>query len=171
MPFYETMFLTRQDLSSSQNEKLAKSLQDIIEANDGTISRTEFWGLRNLTYRINKNRKAHYILFNMDASAEAIEQMEEELRYNDNVLRYMTLRTEDLPTEASIAAQDNDRAESFADSITDDGNEEADKAEAEKEKEEEPEEKAESKDKSDASDNQEDEENNDHVEADEKEGK
>lgn len=171
MPFYETMFLTRQDLSSSQNEKLAKSLQEIIEANDGTISRTEFWGLRNLTYRINKNRKAHYIVFNMETSPEAIEQMEEELRYNDNVLRYMTLRIEDLPTEASIAVQDNDRAESIPDSITedgsitDDGDEAPEKTEAEAEAEAEAE--TETEDNEDQAEADEDEQ----VEADKKEGK
>lgn len=148
MPYYETLFLTRQDLSSSQNENLAKDLQQIIESNDGEIARTEFWGLRNLTYRINKNRKAHYILFNMEASHDAMQRMEEELRYNDNVLRFMTLRTEDLPTEESIAVQDNDRAESIADSITEEEEEgtnteaPAEEAETEEESAEEAEAKA-----------------------------
>jgi small subunit ribosomal protein S6 len=96
MPLYESVFIARQDISSTQAEALTDGFAEIIANQGGTVSKKEYWGLRNLAYRIKKNRKGHYTLLNIDAPAAAINEMERNMRLNEDVLRYMTVRVEEL---------------------------------------------------------------------------
>ena len=102
MPFYEHIFIARQDVSAQHVEELAAQLGEIIKEGGGTVTKTEHWGLRNLAYRINKNRKGHYVLMNLDAPHEAVAEMERNMRLNDNFIRQMTIRVEALDDGPSV---------------------------------------------------------------------
>lgn len=109
MAFYEHVFLTRQDVSGQRVDELVEQFKGIIEAGGGSIGKTEYWGLKNLAYRINKNRKAHFSLLNLDAPHEAVFEMERQMRINEDVLRFMTVRVDELEEEPSIQMQKKDR--------------------------------------------------------------
>ncbi len=113
MPLYETVFITRQDLSQGQNDDLAKQMQQIVQDNGGKIANTEYWGLRQLAYKINKNKKGHYTLFHIDGPAVAKDELERNLRMSEDVLRFMTVRIEEFAKEASAvlrnAGSEDDR--------------------------------------------------------------
>ena len=94
MPLYENVIIARQDISAQQVEALTESLQGIVQDNGGTVERIEQWGLRNLAYRIKKNRKGHYFMMNIDASAETMRELERNVRINEDVIRYMSIRVE-----------------------------------------------------------------------------
>lgn len=96
MPFYETVFIARQDLSDAQVKTLTDGYEKIIKDNGGKIAKTENWGLRTLAYKINKNRKGHYVLIESDAPAAAVIELERNLRLNEDILRYMTIREDEL---------------------------------------------------------------------------
>jgi small subunit ribosomal protein S6 len=96
MALYEAVFIARQDISAAQAEALGEKYQGIIAQNGGKVTKTEYWGLKNLAYRIKKNRKGHYTLLNLDAPAAAIREMERNLRIDEDVLRYLTVRVEEL---------------------------------------------------------------------------
>ena len=102
MPYYENVFLARQDVSAQQVTALTDSLSGIIKDNGGTVTKTEYWGLRNLAYRIKKNRKAHYVLMNIDAPVAAVREMERNMRINESVIRHMTLRVDELEEGPSV---------------------------------------------------------------------
>lgn len=102
MPFYETVFIARQDLSEAQVKDLTDGYQKIITEAGGKIHKVENWGLRNLAYRINKNRRGHYVLIESDVEAPAIHEMERTMRLNEDILRYMTTREDALSTGPSI---------------------------------------------------------------------
>jgi small subunit ribosomal protein S6 len=95
MPLYESVVITRQDISSAQVDTLADDLTKILEDNGGKVAKRENWGLRSLAFRIKKNRKGHYVMFNVDAPAEAVAEYERRMRINEDVLRYMTVRVEE----------------------------------------------------------------------------
>ena len=101
MPLYETVFIARQDVSGAQVETMTADYTTIITGLGGSVPKAEQWGLRNLTYRIAKNRKGHYVLMNIDAPAAAILEMERQMRINEDVLRYMTIKVETHETEPS----------------------------------------------------------------------
>src|SRR3954452_8533054 len=105
MPFYENVFIARQDISGTQVDALADTLTQLIADNGGEIKKREYWGLRNLAYRMNKNRKGHYVLFNIDAPSPAIAEMERTMRINEDVLRYMTIRVDQLDEGPSPVMQ------------------------------------------------------------------
>jgi small subunit ribosomal protein S6 len=93
-------------------EALTEEVVALLVANGGSVSKKEFWGLRNLTYRIKKNRKGHYVLLNIDAPAAAVIEMERVLRFNEDVLRTMTVRVEELEEgQSAVLLQKNERAE------------------------------------------------------------
>ena len=94
MPLYENVFIARQDISGAQVDQLADSFTQLIAEQGGQVKKREYWGLRNLAYRMNKNRKGHYILFNIEAPPAAIAELERTMRINEDVLRYLTLRIE-----------------------------------------------------------------------------
>jgi small subunit ribosomal protein S6 len=109
MPYYETVFIARQDLSPAQVEDLTKLFTGFITAGGGKILKTESWGLRQLAYRINKNRKGHYVLIESETAPAALIEMERNIRLNEDVLRYMTLRL-DEPTKGPSAILGGDRS-------------------------------------------------------------
>jgi small subunit ribosomal protein S6 len=105
MPAYESVFIARQDVGSGQVDALTDNFAEIIEQGGGKVSKREYWGLRNLAYRIKKNRKGHYVLMNIDAPAAAVLEMERLMRLNEDVLRFMTLRVEELEEGPSVMMQ------------------------------------------------------------------
>ncbi|MBS0271734.1 MAG: 30S ribosomal protein S6 [Proteobacteria bacterium] len=105
MAFYETVFIARQDLSAAQVETLATNLTDILTQGQGDVTKTEFCGLRTLAYSIKKNRKGHYVLFNIDAPPAAVKEMERQMRLNEDILRFLTLKVEALDTNPSPLMQ------------------------------------------------------------------
>jgi len=94
MPLYENVFIARQDISGTQVDQLADGFTQLIAEQGGQVKKREYWGLRNLTYRMNKNRKGHYILFHIEAPAAAIAELERTMRISEDVLRYLTLRVD-----------------------------------------------------------------------------
>ena len=102
MALYEHVFIARQDISASQVEALTDQFSTIISENEGRIAGTEYWGLKNLQYRIKKNRKGHYVLMNIDAPHAAVAEMERQARLNEDVIRFMTVRVEELTEGPSI---------------------------------------------------------------------
>jgi small subunit ribosomal protein S6 len=94
MALYENVFIARQDISAAQVDTLTDGFATLIGENGGEVKKREYWGLRNLTYRIKKNRKAHYVLMNIEAPAAALAEMERTMRINEDVLRYLTIRVD-----------------------------------------------------------------------------
>ena len=111
MPFYENVFIARQDVSAAQVEALAESFAGIVAQHGGTVTKREYWGLRNLAYRVKKNRKGHYMLFNLDAPPAAVNELERNMRINEDVLRYLTVRVEALEEGPSAVMQNRDRGD------------------------------------------------------------
>ena len=111
MPLYEHIFLARQDVTSQQVEAMADQYKAVIEQNGGKVEKTEMWGVKSLAYRIKKNRKAHFTLFNIDAPATAVAEMERQMNISEDILRFMTIRVEELETEPSVMMQKRDRDE------------------------------------------------------------
>lgn len=111
MAFYEHVVISRQDISPQQAEALNDTLKTLIEEGGGTVAKIEYWGLRNLTYRVKKNRKGHYSLLGIDAPAAAVKEMERQLLINEDVLRFMTVRVEELDMELSPVLARRDRGD------------------------------------------------------------
>ena len=109
MALYEHVFLARQDMSAQQVDALVEQYKGVIEANGGKVGRVENWGLKSLTYRMKKNRKAHYALMDIDAPAAAVHEMERQMRINEDVLRYMTLSVDKHEEGPSAMMQKRDR--------------------------------------------------------------
>ncbi|CAN7561002.1 30S ribosomal protein S6 [Pararhizobium sp. LjRoot238] len=109
MALYEHVFLARQDISAQQVDALVEQYKGVLEANGGKVGRVENWGLKSLTYRINKNRKAHYVLMDIDAPAPAVHEVERQMRINEDVLRYMTIAVEKHEDGPSAMMQKRDR--------------------------------------------------------------
>lgn len=109
MALYEHVFLARQDASPQQVDALIEQLKSIIEGNGGKIAKVENWGLKSLAYRIKKNRKAYYALLNIDAPAPAVAEMERQMRINEDILRFMTVRVETHEDGPSAMMQKRDR--------------------------------------------------------------
>lgn len=96
MALYESVFIARQDIAASQVDTLIERFENVIGANGGKITKKENWGLRSLAYRMNKNRKGYYVLFNIDAPAKAVIEMERQMRLDEDVIRYLSVRVEEL---------------------------------------------------------------------------
>ena len=115
MPLYEHIYLARQDVSPQQVEEMTNTLTEVLTQGGGKVTKNEYWGLKSLSYRIKKNRKAHYSLLNIDAPAPAIAEMERQMRINEDILRFMTVRVDELEEGPSAMLQkrdrDDDRAE------------------------------------------------------------
>jgi small subunit ribosomal protein S6 len=105
MPLYENVFIARQDISGAQVDTLADQFTQLVADNGGEVKKRENWGLRNLAYRMNKNRKGHYVLFNIDAPAPAIAELERTMRIHEDVLRYLTVRVQQHDEGASPIMQ------------------------------------------------------------------
>ena len=115
MAFYEHVVIARQDISPQQAEALNDQLKHLIEEGGGNVAKIEYWGLRNLTYRIKKNRKGHYSLLAIDAPADIVKEMERQLSINEDVLRYMTVRVDELEEGPSAMLQKRDRDDDRSD--------------------------------------------------------
>jgi len=111
MPLYEHVFLARQDVTAQQVEGFVDQYKAVIEQNGGRVDKTEVWGVKSLAYRIKKNRKAHFTMFNLDAPATAVAEMERQMRINEDVLRFLTVRVEKLEEEPSVQMQKKERDE------------------------------------------------------------
>jgi len=109
MPLYEHVFLARQDLAQAQVDALAENATKIIADNGGKVVKTETWGLRGLAYRIAKNRKAHYVMLDIDAPAPAMAELERQTGINEDVIRYLTIRVEDHEKGPSVMMRKQDR--------------------------------------------------------------
>jgi small subunit ribosomal protein S6 len=96
MPLYENVFIARQDISSAQVDGLADGFTQLIAENGGEVKKREYWGLRNLAYRMRKNRKGHYVLLHLAAPPAAVAELERTMRINEDVLRYLTIRVDAL---------------------------------------------------------------------------
>lgn len=101
MPLYETVLIARQDMTPAQVDELATSIEKVITDGKGKVEKTDNWGLRTLAYRINKNKKGYYVLFNIDAPAETMLENERLMRLNEDILRYQTLRVEEFVEETA----------------------------------------------------------------------
>ena len=109
MPLYEHVFLARQDVSGQQVEALVEQFKSVIEQNGGKVAKVEPWGLKSLTFRIRKNRKAHFTVMNIDAPPAAVSEMERQQRINEDVLRVLTIRVDELEEGPSAMLQKRDR--------------------------------------------------------------
>ncbi|TPW32038.1 30S ribosomal protein S6 [Pararhizobium mangrovi] len=109
MALYEHVFLARQDVSGQQAEALVEQFRGVIESGGGSVGRVENWGLKSLAYRIKKNRKAYYVLMDLDAPAPAVKEMERQMRYNEDILRFMTIRVDEHEEGPSAMMQKRDR--------------------------------------------------------------
>ncbi len=111
MPFYEHVFLARQDLAPAQVEALTEGFSKIITDGKGRVAKNEYWGLRSIAYRIKKNRKAHYVQLDIDAPAAAIAELERQIGLSEDVLRFMTVRVDELETGPSAMMRRSERGE------------------------------------------------------------
>lgn len=109
MALYEHIFLARQDVSAQQVEELTTTLTEILTSNGGKVTKNEYWGVKTLSYRIRKNRKAHYSLLNIDAPHAAVAEMERQMGINEDILRFMTIRVDELEEGPSAMMQKRDR--------------------------------------------------------------
>lgn len=105
MPLYESTFITRQDLSRQDITNLTESMKSVIAQGGGKVKKDEYWGLRNLAYKINKSRKGHYVMLGIDAPATAVKEMERNLGHNEDVIRLLTVRVDALEEGASAMMQ------------------------------------------------------------------
>ncbi|HYD32840.1 MAG TPA: 30S ribosomal protein S6, partial [Azospirillaceae bacterium] len=116
MSLYECVFIARQDISAAQAEQLTETFSGIIRDNGGQVTKTEYWGLKTLAYKIKKNRKGHYVLLNLDAPHAAVAEMERNMGINEDILRVLTIRVDALEAGPSAMMQsrgerDRDRPE------------------------------------------------------------
>ena len=115
MPLYESTFIARQDLSKQDVTKLADGFSSIIQQGGGKVVKNEYWGLRSLAYKINKSRKGHYVMLGIDAPATALKEMERNLRINEDVIRNLTIRVEQMEEGPSaMLQQSRSREEGYA---------------------------------------------------------
>ena len=109
MPLYEHVFLARQDLSQAQVDALAATATEIVEAGQGKVTKTETWGLKNLAYKIQRNRKAHFVLLNIEAPAGVVAELERQTGINEDIIRWMTVRVDELEAGPSVQMRKQDR--------------------------------------------------------------
>jgi small subunit ribosomal protein S6 len=111
MPFYEHVFMARQDVSAQQVESMTELYKGVIEAAGGQVTKIEYWGVKSLAYRIKKNRKAHFALMNISAPAAGVAEMERQMKINEDLVRFMTIKVEALEEGPSAMMQRREREE------------------------------------------------------------
>lgn len=109
MALYEHVFLARQDLSQAQVDALAAAATEIVESNQGKVVKTETWGLKNLAYKIKRNRKAHFVMLNIEASGDVVAELERQTQINEDVIRYLTIRVDEHEAGPSVMMRKSDR--------------------------------------------------------------
>jgi small subunit ribosomal protein S6 len=105
MALYENVFIARQDVPTTQVEALTNQFTELVTGLGGTVSKKEYWGLRSLTYRIKKNRKGHYTLLNLDAPPAAVKELERTMSINEDIIRFLTVRVDELEEGPSAVMQ------------------------------------------------------------------
>jgi small subunit ribosomal protein S6 len=109
MAFYETVFIARQEISAAQVDALSDQFTAVLSENGGSVKKKEYWGLKGLAFRIKKNRKGHYVLLNIDAPPAALHEMERQMRINEDILRFLTVRVDALEEGVSAMLQSRGR--------------------------------------------------------------
>ena len=109
MPLYEHVFLARQDLSQAQVDALAATATEIVEAGKGKVTKTETWGLKNLAYKIDRNRKAHFVLLNSEAPGTVVAELERQNRINEDIIRWLTVSVDEHEGGPSVMMRKNER--------------------------------------------------------------
>lgn len=109
MPFYENVFIARQDLTPAKVNELTDKYASVVESMGGKVSKRENWGLRNLAYKIQKNRKGYYTLMNIEAPADAVIEMERLMRLDENLIRYLTIKVDELEEGPSVMMEAKSR--------------------------------------------------------------
>jgi small subunit ribosomal protein S6 len=109
MPLYEHVFLARQDLAQAQIDALAENATKILDDNGGKVVKTETWGLRSLAYRIAKNRKAHYVMLEIDAPGDVVAELERQTQINEDVIRYMTVKVDEHEAGPTVMMRKGER--------------------------------------------------------------
>ncbi len=109
MSYYECVFVARQDLLQAQAEALAETYEKVLSENGGKVVSKEYWGLKNLAYPIKKNKRGHYTLLNVEAPAAAVQEMERQMRFNEDVIRYLSIKVDELETLPTIMMRQQDR--------------------------------------------------------------
>ena len=120
MALYESVIIGRQDLTNSQFETLIDEFTSVIKSHDGEIKKTEYWGIRNLAYKINKNRKAHYYMLNISSSPETISEYERLLGLHEDIIRFLTVKIDKVDENPSLLMNnkvDKHRNDSYSDDI------------------------------------------------------
>jgi small subunit ribosomal protein S6 len=109
MPLYEHVFLARQDLSQAQVDALAAAATEIVEAGQGKVTKTETWGLKNLAFKIDRNRKAHFVLLNIEGPGAVVAELERQNRINEDIIRWITVGVEEHEAGPSVMMRKNER--------------------------------------------------------------
>ena len=109
MALYEHVFLARQDLSQAQVDALAATATEIVEKGEGKVTKTETWGLKSLAYKIDRNRKAHFVLLNIEGPGGVVAELERQTRINEDIIRYLTVRVDELESGPSVMMRKQDR--------------------------------------------------------------
>jgi small subunit ribosomal protein S6 len=109
MPFYENVFIARQDIAAQQVEALAEQFGNVIVSGGGKVSKKEYWGLKSFSFKIKKNRKGHYVLMNLEATGDLVKEMERQMGLNEDIVRYLTVRVEELEEGPSAMMRTRDR--------------------------------------------------------------
>jgi small subunit ribosomal protein S6 len=109
MGYYENVFIVRQDMSPAQVEGLADNYATLIEENGGKVLKREHWGLKSLAYRIKKNRKGHYVMFDVEANSDAVNELERQMRLSEDVIRFMTVKIDEVTEAPSPMMSRRDR--------------------------------------------------------------
>jgi small subunit ribosomal protein S6 len=112
MPLYEHVFLARQDLSQAQVDALAAAATEIVENGKGKVTKTETWGLKSLAYKIDRNRKAHFVLLNIEAPGAVVAELERQNRINEDIIRWLTVSVDEHETGPSAMMRKNERERS-----------------------------------------------------------
>jgi len=115
MPLYEHVFIARQDLSNAQAEGLIEHFSTVLKDNGGNVVEHEYWGVKTMAYKINKNRKGHYALLKSDAPAAAVQEMERLMRLHDDVMRVLTIKVDKHAEGPSVQMQKRDEREGRGD--------------------------------------------------------
>ena len=105
MAFYESIFITRQELGEKEIDKTIENFKDILAKNSADLVDSELWGLRNLAYKIEKNKKGHYVVLKISGNGQAIHELERNMRIDENIIRYLSLKTDAINTEPSMLAK------------------------------------------------------------------
>ncbi len=110
MPFYENVFIARQDVSSQQVDAMTEEFTKLISESGGEVPKTEYWGVRGLAYKIKKNRKGHYVLMNIETQPESMLELERQMRLHEDIIRYLTVRVNKLEDGQSVMMQSRGRS-------------------------------------------------------------